>query len=146
MPRPMSPPIPAAVPLANPLPDHGQRAALACLVILQTVMLTSLYAGVAPHPPAATPLFGIGPFLAAAVSAAVAALILGPQGGRAGQALALLAALAALVSFGPQKYLDPQFPQIWPAVLSGQVAAAVILVGPALRRWSAPQRGRADVA
>ena len=109
------------------LTDRPHQAALACLIVLQTVMLASLYAGVAPHPPAATPLFGIGPFLGAALSAAVAALILGPS--PAGRGMAGLAAVAALVSFGPQKYLDPQFGLIWPAVLAGQVAAGVILLG-----------------
>lgn len=112
-----------------PPTDRPQHAALACLILLQTVMLASLYASVAPHPPAATPLFGIGPFLGASLSAAVAALILGPSQTVAGRMLAGLAALAALVSFGPQKYLDPQFGLIWPAVLSGQVAAGVILLG-----------------
>lgn len=107
--------------------DRPRQAALACLILLQAVMLASLFAGVAPHPPAATPLFGIGPFLGAALSAAVAALILGQT--RGGRFLAGLAALAALVSFGPQKYLDPQFPLIWPAVVAGQVAAGVILAG-----------------
>lgn len=111
--------------------DRPWQAALACLILLQTVMLASLFAGVAPHPPVATPLFGIGPFLAAALSAAVAALILGPS--RGGRLLAGLAALAALVSFGPQKYLDPQFSLIWPAVVAGQVAAGVILAGLASR-------------
>lgn len=109
--------------------DRSQQAALACLILLQAVMLASLYAGVAPHPPAATPLFGIGPFLGASLSAAVAALILGPSQSPAGRAFAGLGALAALVSFGPQKYLDPQLPLIWPAVLSGQIAAGVILFG-----------------
>lgn len=107
--------------------DRPNQAALACLILLQAVMLASLYAGVAPHPPATTPLFGIGPFLGASLSAAVAALILGPS--PAGRVLAGTAAMAALVSFGPQKYFDPQFPLIWPAVLSGQVAAGVILLG-----------------
>jgi hypothetical protein len=115
--------------------NRSQQAALACLILLQTVMLASLYAGVAPHPPATTPLFGMGPFLGASLSAAVAALILGPSQSPAGRALAGLAALAALVSFGPQKYLDPQFGLIWPAVLSGQVAVGVIL----LRLLSPPQ-------
>jgi hypothetical protein len=115
----------------NPM-TRSTQAALACLITLQGVMLASLYAGVAPHPPAATPLFGIGPFLGAALSAAIAALILGP--GPAGRGLAGLAALAALVSFGPQKYLDPQFPLIWPAVLAGQLAAGTILLGLVSRR------------
>lgn len=107
--------------------DRPEQAALACLILLQAVMLASLYAGVAPHPPAKTPLFGIGPFIGAALSAAVAALIVGPSRSSAGRLLAALSALAALVSFGPQKYLDPQIPLIWPAVLSGQLAAGVIL-------------------
>ena len=122
--------------------DRPRQAALACLILLQAVMLASLYAGVAPHPPAATPLFGIGPFLGASLSAAVAALILGPT--RAGGVLAGLAALAALVSFGPQKYLDPQFALIWPAVLSGQVAAGVILFG-LLSRFPSIAKGKANV-
>lgn len=125
-------------------PQRPQQAALACLILLQTVMLASLFAGVAPHPPAQTPLFGIGPFLGAAVSAAVAALILGPSRDRAGQALAGLAAAGALVSFGPQKFVDPQFPLIWPAVLSGQVAAGVILFN-LLFRARAIGKGGPDV-
>lgn len=122
--------------------DRPRQAALACLILLQTVMLASLYAGVAPHPPAATPIFGIGPFLGASLSAAVAALILGPS--PAGRVLAGLAAVAALVSFGPQKYLDPQFALIWPAVLSGQVAAGVILLG-LLSRLPIFAKGKAHV-
>jgi len=34
----------------------------------------------------------------------------------------------ALISFGPQKYFDPELAAIWPAVLAGQVAVAAILV------------------
>lgn len=111
------------------LPARTPHAALACLILLQAVMLGSLYAGVAPHPPATTPLFAIGPFLGASLSAAVAALILGPAESRAGRVLAALAALAALVSFGPQKYWDAQFSLIWPAVLAGQVAAGAVWLG-----------------
>jgi hypothetical protein len=90
-------------------------------------MLFALYAGVEPHPPAKTPLFGIAPFLGAALATATAALILGPARGRTGRALSLLAAAMALISFGPQKYLDAQFPMIWPAVLAGQIAAAIVV-------------------
>lgn len=122
--------------------DRPIQAALACLILLQSVMLASLYAGVAPHPPAATPLFGIGPFLGASLSAAVAALILGPS--RAGRMLAAFAAVAALVSFGPQKYLDPQFGLIWPAVLSGQVAVGLIALR-LLSRLPILARGRVHV-
>ena len=104
-------------------------AALSVLIILQLVMLGALYAQVPPHPPATIPLFEIAPFLAVALATAAAALIVGPVASRTGKALSLLAALMAMLSFGPQKYLDPQLPLIWPAVLSGQVAAGVILLG-----------------
>lgn len=104
-------------------------AALSALIILQLVMLGALYAQVPPHPPATIPLFAIAPFLAVALATAAAALIVGPVAGRTGRVLSLLAALMALLSFGPQKYLDPQFPMIWPAVLAAQVAVIAVFVG-----------------
>ncbi|MEH7829418.1 hypothetical protein [Gemmobacter denitrificans] len=126
-----------------PPSDRPMQAALACLILLQTVMLGSLYTGVAPHPPAATPLFGIAPFLSASLSAACAALILGPSHSLAGRSLAGLAALAGLVSFGPQKYLDPQIGLIWPAVLTGQIAAGTVLLGlPGIARRRAAMTGQ----
>jgi len=109
-------------------------AALSALIILQLVMLGALYAQVPPHPPATIPLFAIAPFLAVALATAAAALIVGPVAGRTGRALSLLAALMALLSFGPQKYLDPQFPLIWPAVLAAQVAVIAVFVGVLLRQ------------
>lgn len=114
-----------------PLPPAD--AALVMIAILQGVMLAALFAGVAPHPPATTPLFGIAPFIAAAVALAVGALV-APAGGGARRSLGVLAALAALVSFGPQKYVDAQFALIWPAVLLGQIAALAILVDAARGR------------
>ncbi|MFZ5780304.1 MAG: hypothetical protein ACOY4R_08930 [Pseudomonadota bacterium] len=102
-------------------------AALASLIVLQAVMLLALYAKVEPHPPATIPLFGIAPFLGAALAAATAALIIGPARGLSGRGLSLSAAAMALGSFGPQKYFDAQFPTIWPAVLAGQIAAAVVI-------------------
>ena len=103
-------------------------AALAVLIVLQSVMLAALYAGIPPHPPAATPLFGMAPFLAAALACATAALVIGPLGSPWGRAISLLAAMLALVSFGPQKYFDAQFGLIWPAVITGQLAAIIIAV------------------
>ncbi len=113
--------------------SNASAAALVALIVLQAVMLSSLYAGVAPHPPAATPLFGIAPFIAASVAIAAAALMSGPRSA-SGRTLCTLAALAALVSFGPQKYLDPQLALIWPAVVTGQVAALVLIVATFRRR------------
>ena len=109
-------------------------AALSVLIILQLVMLGALYAQVPPHPPATIPLFAIAPFLAVALATAAAALIVGPVAGQTGRALSLLAALMAMLSFGPQKYLDPQFPLIWPAVLAAQVAVIAVFVGVLFRQ------------
>lgn len=113
--------------MTSDLQTRAMNAALISLVVLQAIMLGALYAGIAPHPPAATPLFGMAPFIAMAVSVALAAMIIGGAR-KAGKALAVLAALAAAISFGPQKYLDPAFPLIWPAVLCGQVAIVAIIV------------------
>lgn len=111
------------------MPDQSaRRAALATLFILQTVMLGALYAGVPPHPPREIPIFAMAPFLGAALGLCAAAYLLADQS-RTGGVLAALAALAALVSFGPQKYVDPAFPMIWPAVVTAQAACAVLLTG-----------------
>ena len=110
-----------------PHPDHTSTAALAVLIILQAVMLGALYAGIPPHPPTATPLFGIAPLLGASMAAATAAILLGSGVTRPGRFLGLLAALMALISFGPQKYFDAQFGLIWPAVISGQLACLTLL-------------------
>lgn len=107
--------------------DRIPSAALASLIILQSVMLSALYAGVPPHPPEAIPLFGIAPFLGLALSVAAAALILGPGSSAAGRWAGCLAALMALLSFGPQKYVDAQFALIWPAVLGGQIASLILI-------------------
>jgi len=109
--------------------DRQALAALTTLILLQGIMLSALYAGIRPHPPVDTPLFGIAPFLGASVSIAVSAMIVQPLASTAGRGLSLAAALMALVSFGPQKYLDAQFGLIWPAVVLGQLAAVVLIVG-----------------
>jgi len=123
-----------------PLVERRAVAALSVLLALQLVMLFSLYAGVPPHPPASTPLFGMGPFIAAAMSVALASIVLGPDSGAAGRLLSALAAVLALVSFGPQKYLDPQIGSVWPAVVTGQIAAAVALT-PLVRSWRRGAKG-----
>lgn len=109
------------------MPDHRPaRAALATLIILQTVMLASLFAGVQPHPPATIAPFAMAPFLAAAISAAASALLLWPS--PAGRVLAVLAVAMALVSYGPQKLLDPALPLIWPILAAAWVAMLTLLV------------------
>ena len=107
-------------------PDRQALAALATLILLQLIMLSALYAGIRPHPPVATPLFGIAPFLGASVSIALSAMIVQPLTTAAGRGLSVMAVVMALVSFGPQKYFDTQFALIWPAVIFGQIAALVI--------------------
>ena len=77
--------------------NQTSTAALSVLIILQLVMLTALYAGVPPHPPVATPLFGIAPLLGAYLGAAVAAIVLGSNTSRAGRLLSL-AVVSSLVS------------------------------------------------
>lgn len=112
-------------------------AALATLILLQLIMLSALYAGIPPHPPEATPLFGIAPFLGASVAVALSAIIVEPLRNPTGRTLSILSALMALVSFGPQKYFDAQFGLIYPAVILGQIAALVIF----FRVADAVQRG-----
>ncbi len=108
--------------------DRHAYAALATLILLQAIMLSALYAGVRPHPPETTPLFGIAPFIGASVALALSAIIHHPLANATGRTLSLLAAFMALVSFGPQKYFDPQFGLIWPAVVLGQIAALTLFV------------------
>ena len=111
----------------------GQTAALSAaivaLLVLTGVMLLALFSRTAPHPPLEAPLFALGPFLGASLSLGAAALCLVRQGARHATLLAVLFAFSALVSFGPQKYLDPAFPATWPAVIVAQVAILVILAG-----------------
>jgi len=108
-------------------PERAVTAALMALIILQAIMLMSLYAGVPPHPPVSTPLFGIGPFIGAAVAMAAASIVVGPLSSPLGRTLAALAVAFALASFGPQKYFNAQFGLIWPAVLTAQGASAIIV-------------------
>ena len=114
--------------------ERTVTAALLVLIVLHVTMLGALFAAVPPHPPLATPLFGIAPFVGAVIAVAGAAVVLGPLESTAGRRLSLLATLLALVSFGPQKYLDGQFHLIWPAVLCAQAAVVTILVQ-AGRSW-----------
>ncbi|MFK7940345.1 MAG: hypothetical protein AB8B82_13280 [Roseovarius sp.] len=99
-------------------------AACLMLAIVQTVMLASLWFGVAPHPPRTIPLFAMAPFLAVAIGTAMAARVLITE--MAGRILAGIAAAFALLSFGPQKYIDPAFAEIWIAVIAAQLCVLAI--------------------
>ncbi len=116
--------------------NRGNIAALSVLIVLQMIMLSALYAGIKPHPPVATPLFGIAPFIGASIAAALAAIIMTPAT-RGGRILSVLAALMAAASFGPQKYFVPEFPLIWPAVIGAQIAIVAIIANVVSHRRAA---------
>jgi len=125
------------------MPSRLSHAALGTLIILQLVMLASLFAGVAPHPPRAIPLFAMAPFLAASMAIATMALALGPLSSKAARALTGLAVITALISYGPQKWIDPAIGEIWPAVLLGQIASLILLTLAAKPSLAENEHGRA---
>ncbi|MEL7257101.1 MAG: hypothetical protein AAFN80_04565 [Pseudomonadota bacterium] len=100
------------------------RSACTMLAVIQCVMLTSLYFGIEPHPPRATPLFAMAPFLAVSIGIALCAIQ--QAGTSAGTVFAVASATTALISFGPQKYFDAAFSEIWIAVLAAQIAIFAI--------------------
>ncbi|MCB1384041.1 MAG: hypothetical protein KDJ73_14170 [Notoacmeibacter sp.] len=102
--------------------------ALVVLAILQGVMLAAMLARVPPHPPFTIALFAMGPWLGACLAAIAVSLMCGAESSRAGKGFALLSTVMALVSYGPQKWVDPAIGQIWPAVLAAQIACATILI------------------
>lgn len=125
------------------MPSRLPHAALSTLIILQLVMLASLFAGVAPHPPRAIPLFAMAPFLAASMAIATMALVLGPLSSKAARVLTGLAVITALISYGPQKWIDPAIGEIWPAVLLGQIASLILLTLIAKPSLAESEHGRA---
>ena len=106
----------------------ASQAALATLAILQVVMLAALISKTMPHPPPTTPLFAMGPFIAMSLSLVAATFLFGCSETGTGRILGVLASLSALLSFGPQKWVDASIAAIWPAVLSGQIAASALIV------------------
>lgn len=102
-------------------------AAILVLLVLTSIMLLALFTRTEPHPPLEVTPFALGPFLAASLSIGVAALTFMLRNMRFAMLVALLFALTALISYGPQKYVDPAFPKIWPAVILAQIAIAVIV-------------------
>lgn len=109
-------------------PDRPSLAALAALTVLNIMMLAFLLGDIDPHPPVATPLFGIGPFIGACIAAALAAMIIGPTESSAGRILTGTAIVLSLVSFGPQKLLDPALPLIWPALVTAWAAVITLVL------------------
>ena len=101
-------------------------AGLGTLIILQTVMIAALLFKLPPHPPEVIPIAGMAPTLGAALSVAFAALVMRGEG-VVGKALILGACLFAAISYGPQKYFDPAFALVWPAVITAQIAIVALL-------------------
>ena len=118
-----------------PAPFH---APLAILAVLHGVMLASLYSGVPPHPPVATPLFAICPFIGAVLALIAAAVFVRDPRVQLGVTATIV--VLSLISFGPQKYLDPAFPMIWPAVLTGQLATVALGAALVLELLGKPER------
>ncbi|MBY8977531.1 hypothetical protein KHP62_17085 [Rhodobacteraceae bacterium NNCM2] len=118
-----------------------RTAALGTLIILQLVMFAALLFKLPPHPPEVIPVGGMAPTLAASFSAAFAALVMRGEG-TGGKSMIVIACLLAAISYGPQKYFDPAFPLVWPAVITAQLAIAALLMpfGYALmHRFTAPR-------
>ena len=115
-------------PLTANTADRLAQAALIALVTVQFVMLLALLTETPPHPPLEIPPFAMGPFLGAALAIALAAIVTGPTATLFGKILSVIAAVFALVSFGPQKFFDSQFPLIWPAVLTAQSFVVVLVI------------------
>ncbi|MEL7215814.1 MAG: hypothetical protein AAGJ96_07785 [Pseudomonadota bacterium] len=106
-----------------------RNTALLALIILHLVMLAALMFQIEPHPPRAVAPFALGPFLGATLAVLASALLLSQHNHPVAPGLAGLAIAVSLVSFGPQKLLDPSFPEIWPSVLTAQIAMCVLGAG-----------------
>jgi hypothetical protein len=108
------------------------QASIAVLIALTGVMLLALFSRTPPHPPLEVAPFALAPFLGASLAIGTAAFILGREGSRGYCVLAIVFAATALVSFGPQKYFDPAFSRIWPAIVTAQCATVIVVVRSAL--------------
>lgn len=114
--------------MPNPNTLIISQAALGALVVLQITMLAALFSGTPPHPPLVIVPFALGPFLGASIAVAIAAMVLQFIPSRLASVSAVVAVALALVSLGPQKWIDPNISQIWPAILVGQFAAVTLII------------------
>lgn len=120
-------------------------ASLLTLAVLQGAMMLAMMTLTRPHPPLTVPLFALGPFLGAAIALAIGAYAAGSVLTRIGWWASLMAGLLAMVSYGPHKWFDPVFPQIWPSVILGQLAFLALMVAMfQARRYSAEPSARAS--
>ncbi len=113
--------------MSRPAQTNAQMtAAIVVLLTLTGIMVLSMVTKTPPHPPLEIPPFALGPFFGASLAFGFAALSISKENQRLGAFLAALFAVTALVSFGPQKYFDPAFSRIWPAVITAQIAAIAV--------------------
>ena len=112
----------------NQFGDGYTVAAIVVLMVLTGTMLLAMFTRTEPHPPLVVEPFALGPFLAASLAIGAAAYCLAVRDMRFALLIALFFALTALVSYGPQKYVDPAFLDIWPAVILAQGAIVVIIL------------------
>ncbi len=108
--------------------DTVMEAAIIGLLILTGVMLLALFTRTAPHPPLEVPLFALAPFLGSGLAIGSAALILIRGEHSYAKVIVFLFCILSLISFGPQKYFDPSFSRIWPAVICAQACILLILI------------------
>ena len=126
------------MPLDNEGSKEGSRewqalslACLAAVLILQTVMLASLFTQSLPHPPLElAPLFGA----ILALGGFTVVLLLFRW--RSGYIAAGASALLAMISYGPHKLFLGEDPAILPAVVAGFLFALGLLYA-AVKGWLA---------
>jgi membrane-bound ClpP family serine protease len=105
------------------------KTACTVLATLQITMIFALFTKTPPHPPLELAPFAMTPFLAASIAICIAGILLSQQElTLPSKAVILLAALLGLLSYGPQKYFDPVFPLVWPAVMTAQLAIVAMIV------------------
>lgn len=127
--------------MTDPL-QSARLAGITMLLVITIVMLWAMFAQSPPHPPAAIPLFALGPFFGASLGLGAAALILTLCRAPGAGLLAVLFAVTGILSFGPQKYTDPSFPLIWPSVVTAQGAILAILASVLPARLVGADRAR----
>ena len=106
-------------------------SALAGLILLEGVLLGSLWAQVQPHPPAR-----VGPFIAASLSLAIVSIPLVWWRSKIGYTTSIIVGLIGLVSFGPQKFFTEaeSANQVFPAIIVGTVLSVVLIIS-AIASW-----------
>jgi hypothetical protein len=98
-------------------------SSLAGLLLLNGVLLGSLWAQVQPHPPAR-----VGPFVAASIGLAVSSIPLVWWHNKTGYATSIVVGLLGLVSFGPHKLFAGSGSQLFPAVVVGTLLSLALTI------------------